>query len=108
MARTWAPVVTVLAAVAAGCGGGAAASHVAIARPKNAVMCRSPTLHRTFDARTVLGLRRQRAERMIREHGCLSELWKVNGHMGYVDLDYVPFRVDLDLQADIVTNVSIG
>ena len=101
-------IVAGLAAVIVGCGGSESALHVVVAHPTEPVVCHSLTSNGQFDARGVLGLRRQTAEGVLKEHGCWSELWKVDGHLMPSDAVLFSSQVDLAVHDDVVTDVRIG
>jgi hypothetical protein len=101
----------VLLLALAGCGSSSShstkAPPVRISRPGAPVWCpRTGTVPPgSFDVRRVLGLPESDAAMSIARHGCKSRVVARDGQSLAVTADFVPNRIDLTIQHDIVTAI---
>jgi hypothetical protein len=72
-----------------------------------AVLCRLNQRHR-FNARSIIGLPKPMAVRVVREHGCTWRTVEVDGRGLIITSDKVSGRIDVSLRHNRVSAVTVG
>lgn len=109
-----APVLVLVVVLAvAGCGGSSQSNRpplLKLSRPRAPVWCPLTTTvpPGSFDARTVLGMPESDAAMSLARHGCRSRVVVVDGHPRTITSDFVPNRIDLTIDHDVVTAIGRG